>query len=77
MAELDETDRRIVDALRRNSRLSMRALAAALHISRANAYTRVARLERDGVITGYADGERTTRLPMTVTSHPGALRLLV
>jgi DNA-binding Lrp family transcriptional regulator len=53
MVELDETDRRIVDALRRNSRLSMRALAAALHISRANAYTRVARLERDGVITGY------------------------
>lgn len=53
MAELDETDRRIVDALRANSRISMRALAAALHISRANAYTRVARLERDGVITGY------------------------
>ncbi len=53
MVELDETDRRIVDALRVNSRISMRALAAALHISRANAYTRVARLERDGVITGY------------------------
>jgi len=53
MAELDETDRRIVDELRANGRMSMRALAAALHISRANAYTRVARLERDGVITGY------------------------
>ena len=53
MAELDETDLRIVDELRRNSRMSMRALAAALHISRANVYTRVARLERDGVITGY------------------------
>ncbi len=53
MAELDETDLRIVDELRGNSRMSMRALAATLHISRANAYTRVARLERDGVITGY------------------------
>ncbi len=53
MAELDETDRHIVDELRANGRMSMRALAAALHISRANAYTRVARLERDGVITGY------------------------
>ncbi|WP_432826750.1 Lrp/AsnC family transcriptional regulator [Dactylosporangium sp. CA-092794] len=53
MAELDETDRRIVDELRGNSRMSMRALAAALHISRANVYTRVARLEREGVITGY------------------------
>jgi DNA-binding Lrp family transcriptional regulator len=29
-------------------------LAAALHISRANVYTRVARLEQAGVITGYA-----------------------
>lgn len=53
MAELDETDRRIIAELRGNSRISMRALAAALHISRANAYARVARLERDGVITGY------------------------
>ena len=53
MAELDETDRRIVAELRGDGRRSMRALAAALHISRANVYTRVARLERDGVITGY------------------------
>lgn len=53
MAELDETDRHIVDELRANGRMSMRTLAATLHISRANAYTRVARLERDGVITGY------------------------
>jgi DNA-binding Lrp family transcriptional regulator len=53
MAELDEIDRRIVSELRADARMSMRALAAALHISRANAYTRVARLERDGVILGY------------------------
>jgi DNA-binding Lrp family transcriptional regulator len=53
MAELDETDRRIVAELRGDGRRSMRALAAALHISRANVYSRVARLERDGVITGY------------------------
>ena len=54
MAPLDETDRLIVDALRADGRMSMRTLAERLHISRANAYTRVARLERDGVITGYA-----------------------
>lgn len=53
MAPLDDTDRRILAALRTDSRVSMRALAAALHISRANVYARVARLERDGVITGY------------------------
>jgi len=53
MASLDEVDRRIVDALRADGRLSMRTLAANLHISRANVYARVQRLERDGVITGY------------------------
>jgi DNA-binding Lrp family transcriptional regulator len=32
----------------------MRALADQIHISRASAYARVARLEQEGVITGYA-----------------------
>src|SRR5690348_7653938 len=54
MAAMDDTDRQIVEALRADGRLSMRALAELLHISRASAYSRVARLERDGVITGYA-----------------------
>jgi DNA-binding Lrp family transcriptional regulator len=53
MAQLDETDRLIVEALRADGRLSMRALATQVHLSRANVYTRVARLQRDGVITGY------------------------
>jgi DNA-binding Lrp family transcriptional regulator len=53
MAPLDDTDRRIVEALRADGRLSMRALAARLHVSRAGVYSRVERLERDGVITGY------------------------
>jgi DNA-binding Lrp family transcriptional regulator len=53
MAQLDETDRLIVEALRADGRLSMRALADRVHLSRANVYTRVARLQRDGVITGY------------------------
>jgi DNA-binding Lrp family transcriptional regulator len=54
MAPLDEVDRGIVDALRADGRLSMRALAERLHISRAGVYSRVERLERDGVITGYS-----------------------
>jgi DNA-binding Lrp family transcriptional regulator len=53
MAPLDDVDRRIVTALRGDGRLSIRALAAELHISRANAYARVQRLEQSGVITGY------------------------
>lgn len=51
---LDDLDRQIVVALRDDGRLSMRALAAALHISRANVYARVERLEKTGVITGYS-----------------------
>ncbi|GAB2774819.1 Lrp/AsnC family transcriptional regulator [Amycolatopsis magusensis] len=54
MAALDETDRRIVKELRADGRLSMRALAERLHISRAAVYSRVDRLHRDGVITGYS-----------------------
>jgi DNA-binding Lrp family transcriptional regulator len=52
-ATLDDTDRRIISALRTDGRMSMRTLAAKLHISRAGAYARVERLQRDGVITGY------------------------
>ena len=51
---LDDTDRTIVDELRRDGRLSMRGLAERLHISRASAYTRVERLTEAGVITGYS-----------------------
>jgi DNA-binding Lrp family transcriptional regulator len=54
MVVLDDLDRQIVAAMRANGRLSMRALAADLHISRANAYARLDRLERAGVIIGYS-----------------------
>lgn len=51
--EFDETDRRIVDELRRDGRASVAAIARAVHISRASAYTRLNRLLDDGVITGF------------------------
>src|SRR5579862_429162 len=54
MVVVDDLDRQIVAAMRANGRLSMRALAADLHISRANAYARLDRLERSGVIIGYS-----------------------
>src|ERR1700734_2774591 len=54
MAAMDDTDQLIVEALRADGRMSMRALAKQIHISRASAYARVTRLERDGAITGYA-----------------------
>jgi len=50
---LDATDRRIVDALGKDGRMSIRTLAETLHISRANAYARVDRLLASGVIRGF------------------------
>lgn len=50
---LEPTDRRIVEELTRDGRMSMRALAERLHVSRANAYARVERLRASGVIRGF------------------------
>jgi DNA-binding Lrp family transcriptional regulator len=50
---LDDIDRLTLDALTRDGRMSMRTLAETLHISRANAYARVDRLKRSGVIRGF------------------------
>ena len=47
VAQLDETDLAMVDALRADGRLSVRALAEQTHISRANAYARLERLQSD------------------------------
>ncbi|MEO6826088.1 MAG: Lrp/AsnC family transcriptional regulator [Microbacteriaceae bacterium] len=50
---LDPADERIVAELLRDGRASISAVAAAAHISRANAYARLNRLIADGVITGF------------------------
>ncbi|MET9850448.1 Lrp/AsnC family transcriptional regulator [Streptomyces ossamyceticus] len=50
---LDDTDRQILARLLKDARQSVRALAEQVHISRANAYTRVGRLLAEGVITGF------------------------
>ena len=52
-APLDDADLRIIDLLRADGRMSMREVAARAHVSRANAYARLDRLRRDGVITGF------------------------
>ncbi|MFG2084719.1 MULTISPECIES: Lrp/AsnC family transcriptional regulator [unclassified Spirillospora] len=52
-ARLDAVDRAIIGELLRDGRISVRALAERVHISRANAYARLTRLMDDGVITGF------------------------
>ena len=52
-SRIDSTDERILEELSVDGRMSVRALAEKLHISRANAYARLQRLTEDGVIRGF------------------------
>lgn len=51
--ELDDTDRSILAVLRLHPRASLTELAAAVGIARGTLYSRLDRLTRTGVITGY------------------------
>lgn len=53
MPELDRIDRKILDALQRQGRMSMTELAEHIGLSASPCAERVKRMERDGVITGY------------------------
>lgn len=50
---LDDIDRQILSRLLEDGRVSVRALAEQVHISRANAYTRIGRLMTEEVVTGF------------------------
>ncbi|GAA4690618.1 Lrp/AsnC family transcriptional regulator [Kocuria gwangalliensis] len=52
-ADLDDTDRRILEELTRDARQSVTALASRVHISRAHAYERIKKLHDQGVILRY------------------------
>lgn len=53
MTELDATDRHLLSLLQANARESAANLARALGIARTTVVSRIARLERNGVIAGY------------------------
>lgn len=50
---LDDVDRKIVELLVADGRLSINELATQVHVSRATAYSRVERLRERGVISGF------------------------
>jgi DNA-binding Lrp family transcriptional regulator len=50
---MDEIDRRLLEALREDARAPTAKLARALGLSRTTVQSRLERLERTGVITGY------------------------
>ncbi|WP_295010301.1 Lrp/AsnC family transcriptional regulator [uncultured Microbacterium sp.] len=54
MHTLDDIDHAILEQLRRDARVSMTAIADAVHISRAGAHARIKRLTDAGIITGYS-----------------------
>lgn len=53
MAELDETDKKILELLQQNARFTIKEIAARLHLSTTPIFDRMKRMERDGVIDRY------------------------
>ncbi len=53
MTELDRIDRKILDILQRQGRISMTELAEQIGLSTSPCSERVKRMEREGVISGY------------------------
>ncbi len=51
--EIDETDQRIIVALRKRPRASVSELSRSLSLARGTVHTRLDRLEHRGVVTGY------------------------
>ncbi len=66
---LDDVDREIARLLRADGRMSMRTLAERVHISRANAYTRLQRLRDEGVITGFHAAVHPERFGFAVSAY--------
>jgi DNA-binding Lrp family transcriptional regulator len=69
MAGLDPIDLRLITELKADGRISMRALAERLHISRAGCYSRVERLQQDGIITGYTALTDPKKLGQTLSAY--------
>ncbi|MGH9186423.1 MAG: Lrp/AsnC family transcriptional regulator [Acidimicrobiales bacterium] len=65
---IDAVDRRIIEVLRADGRVSINELASRVNVSRATAYARFERLRRDGVIRGIGAVVDPERLGLTVTA---------
>jgi len=66
---LDDADVAILAELRRDGRMSIRLLAERVHISRANAYARIARMVTDGAISGFTVEVDPQRLGLGTTAY--------
>jgi DNA-binding Lrp family transcriptional regulator len=64
MVNIDDTDKALIALLRDNARATVASLAQKLKVARGTVQNRLARLEREGVITGY-----TVRLKPQAEAH--------
>lgn len=64
---LDATDRKILDVLQRDGRITNAALAGRLHLSPSPCLRRVRRLEESGLISGYRAELDRARLGLDLT----------
>jgi DNA-binding Lrp family transcriptional regulator len=69
VGQLDDADRAIISELRRDGRIAIRALAERVHVSRANAYARISRMQSDGVITGFTARLNPERAGLGTTAY--------
>jgi len=68
MIELDDTDRRMIDLLRSDGRMSAPVLAERLSIGRATAYSRLDRLTDAGAIVGFSARVDPVAIEMSVSA---------
>lgn len=61
---MDDMDRRLIALLRADARATVASIAKSLHVARGTVQNRIAKLERDGTITGY-----TVRLRPQLDEH--------
>ena len=55
---MDDTDKKLLSALRHDARTSLSDLALILGVSRTTVRTRIERLQRSGEIVGYLGGSQ-------------------
>ena len=68
MTEFDDIDRRMIDALRSDGRMSAPALAEAVGIGRATAYSRLDRLVDTGIVSGFSARVDPAAVGLTVSA---------
>lgn len=68
---MDDLDQRLIAALRHNARAPVAELAQALGVSRGTVTNRMAKLEREGVITGYTVRLRPDATPDEIRAWTG------